>query len=69
MLLTNKNDTHHSRHCVFLLHVHLVFVTKYRRKIFDQDAIERLHHYFKNTSESLGIELVEMNGENDHVHL
>ncbi|MBW9253554.1 IS200/IS605 family transposase, partial [Proteus mirabilis] len=23
------------RHCVFLMHVHLVFVTKYRRKIFD----------------------------------
>lgn len=23
------------RHCVFAMHVHLIFVTKYRRKVFD----------------------------------
>jgi hypothetical protein len=31
--MTNDNDIRHGRHCVFLMHVHLVFVTKYRREV------------------------------------
>ena len=30
------------RHCVFLLHVHLVFVTKYRRGVFTKAILEFL---------------------------
>ncbi|WP_435630685.1 transposase, partial [Proteus mirabilis] len=40
--MKNKTNIFLDRHCVFLMHIHLVFVTKYRRKIFDQDAIEKL---------------------------
>ncbi|UEK61676.1 transposase (plasmid) [Providencia rettgeri] len=31
------------------MHVHLVFVTKYRRKIFDLDAIEKLRSHFASS--------------------
>src|SRR4029077_14460750 len=41
------NDIRHGRHCVFALHVHLVFVTKYRRQVFDGDAIGRLKVMFE----------------------
>ena len=59
----------HGRHCVFQLHVHLVFVTKYRKKIFDADAINRLRAIFTNVCGDFEAEMVEMNGEVDHVHL
>jgi|UniRef100_A8GGC8 putative transposase len=39
-------DIRRGRHCTFLMQVHLVFVAKYRRKVFDQDAIEKLRSYF-----------------------
>lgn len=51
------------------MHGHLVFVAKYRRKIFDQDAIEKLHSYFASVCADFDVELVEMDGEGDHVHL
>ncbi|MFS1538709.1 MAG: IS200/IS605 family transposase [Candidatus Phlomobacter fragariae] len=67
--LWKKNDIRSGRHCVFLMHLHLVFVTKYRRKIFDQDAIEKLKSYFASVCYDFDVELVEMDGERDHVHL
>ena len=57
------------RHVVFNLHVHLVFVPKYRRHIFDTDAIERLHRIFRVVCADFEADLVEFNGEADHVHL
>jgi putative transposase len=51
------------------MHVHLVFVTKYRRKVFDGDAIERLRGMFSKVCTDFESTLVEMDGEDDHVHL
>jgi len=63
MLLSN--DIRHGRHCVFALHVHLVFVTKYRRKV----SIQRLKVMFEKVCADFEAQLVEMNGEAEHVHL
>lgn len=63
------NDIRHGRHCVFKMHVHLVFVTKYRRKVFDSDAIDRLRGMFAKVCRDFEAHLVEMDGEDDHVHL
>jgi putative transposase len=57
------------RHCVFQMHVHLVFVTKYRRSIFDDDALRRLRTYFEKVCTDFEAQLVEMNGQTDHLHL
>lgn len=57
------------RHCVFLLHVHLVFVAKYRRNIFTKRVLEALCEIFSDVCEDFESELVEFNGENDHVYL
>jgi putative transposase len=51
------------------MHVHLVFVAKYRRRIFDRDAIRRLRAIFAKVCTDFGADLVEMDGEGDHVHL
>ncbi|HAM4199938.1 TPA: IS200/IS605 family transposase [Escherichia coli] len=64
-----ETDIRRGRHCVFLMHVHLVFVTRYRCQIFDYDATEKLRTYFSNVCADFETELVEMDGEPDHVHL
>ena len=57
------------RHCVFNMHVHLVFLTKYRRNVFDKRAIDRLRELFAKVCVDFESRLVEMDGERDHVHL
>ena len=52
-----------------MMHIHLVFVTKYRRHVFDADAIQRLRLHFASVCKDFEAELVEMDGEDDHVHL
>src|SRR5919205_680573 len=67
--MANKTDFRTGRHCVFALHVHLVFVTKYRRKVFSAAAHETLRDLFTRICEDFEARLVESNGEDDHVHL
>lgn len=67
--MNDNNEIRHGRHCVFKLHVHLVFVTKYRRNVFTKESLEALKSIFSNTCLKLEAELVEMDGEDDHVHL
>jgi putative transposase len=47
----------------------LVFVTKYRYRIFDGDAINRLRAIFTKVCGDFEAQLVEMDGEDNHVHL
>lgn len=67
--MDNYNEIRHGRHCVFKMHVHLVFVAKYRRKVFDGDAIDRMRRMFGKVCEDMEASLVEMDGEDNHVHL
>lgn len=57
------------RHCVFKNHIHLVFVTKYRRSVFTNPMLERLKSVFTETMEQMEGTLLEFGGEDDHVHL
>ena len=57
------------RHSVSNLVVHLIFTTKYRRKLFDGKMIEQLRSAFSSSCEKLECELIEMDGEEDHCHL
>ena len=50
------------RSCFLDIHIHLVFVTKYRRKVFTKTIFESICSDFEVT-------LVEFDGEGDHVHL
>ncbi|MCH0696428.1 IS200/IS605 family transposase, partial [Escherichia coli] len=56
------------RHSVSKLVVHLIFTTKYRRKIFDGVMIQQIREAFESAAEKLEIEILEMDGEADHVH-
>jgi putative transposase len=47
----------------------LVFVAKYRRRVFDARAIDVLRDIFADVCSHAQATLVEMDGEDDHVHL
>ena len=54
---------------VYKLTVHIVFVTKYRRKAISSDILLRLKDIFQETLDKWDCQLIEFNGELDHVHL
>ena len=63
------NEIRTGRHCVFLMHVHLVFVTKYRYGVFTKAILDDLREIFSNVCKDFEAELTEFNGEEDYVHL
>ncbi len=54
---------------VSALHVHLVFITKYRSNVFDDAMLRRCEDIMIEVCDSFEAELREFNGEHDHVHL
>jgi putative transposase len=49
--------------------VHLVIVTKYRKKVINKEMLNRLEQIFRDTCFKWESSVVEFNGESDHVHL
>jgi putative transposase len=62
-------DVRTGRHCVFALHAHLVFVTKYQHRVFDDRHLTRMEEIMRAVCVDFETELIEFNGERDHVHL
>ncbi len=54
---------------VYLLTAHIVFVTKYRKKVINKDIYQRLASIFDEACSKWESSLLEFNGEKDHVHL
>ena len=67
--MDTSSEIRAGRHCVFNLHVHLVFVTKYRRGVFTGQHLAVLKEIFGKICQDFEATLVEMDGEHDHVHL
>jgi putative transposase len=67
--MKKNNEIRHGRHCKFLMHVHLVFVTKYRRGVFTKEILGELRSIFPSVCIDFEADLVEFDGEDDHVHL
>lgn len=51
------------------MHVHLVFVTKYRCGVFTKQILDDLKSIFEQVCLDFESELIEFDGEHDHVHL
>jgi putative transposase len=67
--MKKSTDLRHGRTCVFAMHAHLIFVTKYRRKVFTEDVMRELRLIFSSVCRDFGASLAEFEGERDHVHL
>jgi REP-associated tyrosine transposase len=64
-----STEIRHGRHCIYNLHVHLVFVAKYRKKVFSKIHYDAMKAIFSEVCRDFESELVEIDGESDHVHL
>jgi putative transposase len=67
--MKKSTELRHGRTCVFAMHVHLVFVTKYRRRVFTPEVMRELKLIFASVCKDFEATLVEFDGERDHVHL
>ncbi len=63
-----KNDFVSKGRSVSDLKVHLVLTTKYRRKVFTDQMLTRLHVRMEELLAKWDCKLIEFNGEKDHVH-
>ncbi len=61
-------DLRHGRTCVFAMHVHLAFFTKYRRKGFTEQVMRELKLIVTSVCKEFESTLIEFDGEQDHVH-
>ena len=62
-------EYHKSRHSAYLLHAHIVFVTKFRKKVFGDVHLAHLQFVIRSLCEDIGVDLKECNGEFHHIHL
>lgn len=67
--MPKNSDIRKGRHVVHALHAHLVFVTKYRRDALSELAIRDLAAIFAKVCNDFEADMIECNGEDDHVHL
>ena len=51
------------------MHVHLVFITRYRRSVFTKTVLEHLKAILKDVCSDFEANLIEFDGEADYVHL
>lgn len=64
-----ENTNCSSSHAVFNIKLHIVFVTKYRRKTLTHEVLEYLKECFADCLTAWRCTLLEFGGEPDHVHL
>jgi len=67
--MTKSDPIRRGRHAVWDCHAHLVFVTKYRRGALTKAMLATCEETMADCCHDVGCELVEFNGEDDHVHL
>lgn len=57
-----------THNAVFRLFVHLVLVTKYRRRVLTGEMVDRCAEILRATAKTWECEVIECQGEADHVH-
>lgn len=67
--MIQTSEIRHKRRCVFNIHIHLVFITKYRKCVFQKSHLEAMKKISQKVCEDFDSQLVELEGERDHVHL
>ena len=64
----NWQELSSSSNAVFRISLHLVLVTKYRRKVLKPEAVARCAQILSETCAGWEAQCLECNGEEDHVH-
>ena len=66
----DMGELRHGRTCVFNINYHIVWSTKYRRKVLNTDIERRLKEILIDVGKQKGFEIAEIEvGTKDHVHV
>lgn len=65
----SKTELRKGAHVVFSIHLHITFVTKYRRKVMTVAMLETVREVSTRVLEANHSVLTEFGGEPDHCHL
>jgi putative transposase len=64
-----KSNYKSINHCVYLIRYHLVLVIKYRKPVIDSAILKRLKVLTHERVDAWNGEVIEINGEPDHLHI
>ncbi|MDG1430455.1 MAG: IS200/IS605 family transposase [Paracoccaceae bacterium] len=64
-----KRNYRRKRHSVSLLHAHLVFSVKYRRRAITRRAFDVLRTSMRQTAFVLGVDIIAIESDGDHLHI
>lgn len=64
-----KNDFVSKGRSISNLKAHLILCTKYRKSVFTSKMIVRMHEMLEDLLAKWDCRIVELNGENNHIHL
>ena len=67
--MNDDNEIRRGRHCIFMMQVHIQFVTKYRFDVFAKEILNDMRSIFSSVFADFKAELIEFGGEEYHVHL
>ena len=56
-------------HSIFQLHIHMVWCTKYRKKVLKDDVGVRVRELCRQISSDMGVEILSGVVAKDHVHV
>ncbi|MDR0676950.1 MAG: IS200/IS605 family transposase [Elusimicrobiota bacterium] len=59
----------HGVHSVFLIHLHIVWITKYRKKILNGDVALKVREIIRDICKKEDVEILRGHVSADHVHL
>ena len=59
----------HGAHSIFEIHVHVVWVTKYRRKVLVGDVGSRVREIIREICRNEEVEIISGHVSKDHIHL
>ena len=66
----NNMELKRNSNAVYLLNYHIIFVTKYRKKVFENDeVVERLKEIMREVAKQCDVEIINQECGTDHIHL
>lgn len=63
------DDYDRGGHTKFSLNVHMIFVTKYRKKLFFEETADDVKQYLFDAAVKIGVCITTMETDKDHVHM
>ena len=62
-------DYRHGSHTVFSIHLHLVWITKYRKKVLTGPVALRLRDMIREICQKSQVDIIKGHVSKDHIHL